>query len=147
MDMMAALPAVVERWEHFPHGADIGVRGIGADPAAAFEQVAHAVTALLTDRPVQNRERVHIACAAPNLDLLLIDWLQALIFEMATRDLVFGRFAVSIRDGRLEADAWGEPIQGSAHEPAVEIKAATHTQLQVGRRSDGLWCAQCVVDV
>ena len=28
------------RWEHFPHGADVGIRGIGASPAAAFEQGA-----------------------------------------------------------------------------------------------------------
>ena len=28
------------RWEHFEHGADIGVRGIGPTPASAFEQAA-----------------------------------------------------------------------------------------------------------
>jgi SHS2 domain-containing protein len=27
-------------WEHFPHGADVGVRGFGATAAAAFEQAA-----------------------------------------------------------------------------------------------------------
>jgi SHS2 domain-containing protein len=29
--------AMIERWEHFDHGADIGVRGFGPTPAAAFE--------------------------------------------------------------------------------------------------------------
>jgi len=28
------------RWEHFEHGADIGVRGFGPTLAAAFEQAA-----------------------------------------------------------------------------------------------------------
>jgi len=36
------------RWEHFPHEADIGVRGFGATPAEAFEQAALALTAAVT---------------------------------------------------------------------------------------------------
>lgn len=145
--MAYAIPAITARWEHFPHGADIGIRGIGTDPGQAFEQAAYALTALVTDRPVHDRQHVHIDCAAPQLDLLLIDWLQALIFEMATRRMIFGRCAVQIHDGELEAEAWGEPIEGSDHEPAVEVKAATHTSLDVGRGENGLWHAQCVVDV
>ena len=38
-----------KRWEHFPHDADIGVRGIGASKEEAFEQAALALTAVLTD--------------------------------------------------------------------------------------------------
>ena len=35
-----------KRWEHFEHDADIGVRGIGASKADAFEQAALALTAV-----------------------------------------------------------------------------------------------------
>ncbi|MGE0683020.1 MAG: hypothetical protein AB7P69_19220 [Candidatus Binatia bacterium] len=31
-------PIIDKRWDHFPHGADIGVRGIGASREGAFEQ-------------------------------------------------------------------------------------------------------------
>ena len=37
------------RWEHFPHDADIGVRGFGPTVVAAFEQAALALTAVITD--------------------------------------------------------------------------------------------------
>ena len=37
------------RWEHFPHGADIGVRGIAPTKAGAFEQAALAMTAIVAD--------------------------------------------------------------------------------------------------
>ena len=37
------------RWEHFEHGADVGVRGIGPTPASAFEQAALALTAVITE--------------------------------------------------------------------------------------------------
>jgi tRNA nucleotidyltransferase (CCA-adding enzyme) len=135
-------------WEHFPHGADIGVRGIGATPEEAFEQAALALTAVVTDPAgIDGHEPVQVACGAPDAELLFADWLNALIYEMATRKLLFGRFSVRLHDHRLEATAWGEPLDRARHRPAVEVKGATYTALSVARRDDGAWVAQCVVDV
>jgi len=39
------------RWEHFRHGADIGVRGIGVTQSEAFEQIALALTTVIVTRP------------------------------------------------------------------------------------------------
>lgn len=134
--------------ELFPHGADVGVRGIGQTKAQAFEQAALALTAVVTDvAGVLPRDAVDIECAAPSDGILLVDWLNRLIYEMAVRHMVFGRFAVAIDDGRLRARAWGEPVDRLRHAPAVEPKGATFTALEVARRADGAWLAQCVVDV
>jgi SHS2 domain-containing protein len=135
-------------WEHFPHGADIGVRGIGATRGEAFEQAALALTAVIVDpAQVEADAVVDIRCEAPDDELLLADWLNALIFEMAARNMLFGRFAVTVRDHRLEAKAWGEPVDRARHRPAVEVKGATYTALSVRQRDDRSWLAQCVVDV
>jgi len=135
-------------WEHFPHQADMGVRGVGPTLAAAFEQAARAMTAVVTDlERVVPSEAVEISCAAPDDELLLVDWLNALILEMAARRMLFSRFTVNLDDGRLQATAWGEPVDVARHQPAVEIKGATYTELKVGRTESGLWVAQCVVDV
>jgi tRNA nucleotidyltransferase (CCA-adding enzyme) len=135
-------------WEHFPHGADIGVRGIGATRGEAFEQAALALTAVIADPAgLGAKAVVEIRCEAPDDELLLADWLNALIYEMATRNMLFGRFAVSLRDHTLEAKAWGEPLDRSRHRPAVEVKGATYTALSVTQRDDNAWVAQCVVDV
>jgi tRNA nucleotidyltransferase (CCA-adding enzyme) len=135
-------------WELFPHRADTGVRGIGPDTNTAFEQAAVALTAVVTDpRAVAPRVAVEITCEAPDLELLLVDWLNALVYEMATRGMVFGRFAVRIEGLRLRGRAWGEPVDVTRHEPAAEVKGATLTALEVFRRTDGPWVAQCVVDV
>ena len=40
MSQSAALPESKARWEHFPHDADVGVRGWGTTAAEAFEQAA-----------------------------------------------------------------------------------------------------------
>ncbi len=135
-------------WDHFAHGADIGVEGRGPTPAAAFEEAALALTAVITDpAEVRAREAAAVACEAPDLELLLADWLNALIYEMATRRMLFGRFAVAIEDGRLQGTAWGEPVDIVRHRPAVEVKGATYTQLLVMQDDDGTWTARCVVDV
>ena len=134
-------------WEHFPHQADMGVRGFGTTLAEAFEQAAIAMTAVVTGEPIAAGEAVSIRCDAPDDELLLVDWLNALILEMASRNVLFGRFEVIVDDHRLTATAWGEAVDPARHRPAVEIKGATYTELKVGRDESGLWMAQCVVDV
>jgi tRNA nucleotidyltransferase (CCA-adding enzyme) len=136
------------RWEHYEHGADIGVRGFGATKASAFEQAALALTAVLVDPgAVEAHERVSLACEAPDDELLFAEWLNALVYEMATRKMLFARFRVRIDGTRLTAEIWGEQTDVARHHPAVEVKGATYTTLHVGQDKDATWIAQTVVDV
>ena len=135
-------------WEHFHHVADIGVRGVGQSLAEAFEQAALAMTAVIVDpESVRERQQVDISVTAPDDEILLTEWLNALIYEMATRKLLFSRFQVQIAQQRLHGKAWGETIDVARHQPAVEIKGATFTELRVWQGEDGRWQAQCVIDV
>jgi SHS2 domain-containing protein len=137
-----------QRWEHFPHDADIGIRGYGRSAAEAFEQAALAMMAAVTDPGrVAATELVEVDREAPDPELLLVDWLNALIYEMATRKMCFGRFEVRIDANRLHGRAWGEPLDVVKHDPAVEVKGATYTALRVDRQTGGEWLAQCVIDV
>lgn len=142
------MPEPTSGWHHFPHQADVGLSGFGPTMEDAFEQTALAMTAVMTEpdsvRPVTE---VTVQCTAPDPELLLIEWLNALIYEMATRHMLFGRFDVHIDGERLGATAWGEQISRERHEPAVEIKGATYTALSVRHGDDGLWTTTCVVDV
>lgn len=135
-------------WEHFDHGADVGIRGVGRTREGAFEQAALALANVVTDTAaVGARERVEVSVEAPDDELLLIDWLNALVFEMATRGILFGHFRATIAGTRLAGEAWGETYDPSRHDIAVEIKGPTHTALEVKQTADGHWRAQCVVDV
>jgi SHS2 domain-containing protein len=134
-------------WEHYSHEADIGVRGIGGSEAQAFEQAGLALTAVVADLDrVEPREQIVIACEAPDDELLFVDWLNSLIYEMSTRKMLFSRFSVRLQANRLSAEAWGEPVDPDRHQPAVEIKGATYTSLRVAR-CGAEWLAQTVVDV
>ena len=139
---------VTSRWEHFPHQADVGVRGLGATLEQAFEQAALALTAVITDpAEVAAKEMLQLSCIAPDAELLLVDWLNMLIYEMATRNMLFSRFEVHLEGNRLTAQVWGEALEAARHRPAVEVKGATYTALKVAQQPDGGWLAQCVVDV
>ena len=136
------------RWEHYAHGADIGVRGIGSTVEEAFEQAAMALAGVITDPSrVEPKVEVIIRCQAPDREILLVDWLNALVYEMAVRRVILSRFHVSIEGNQLDGRAWGEEADVARHEPAVEIKGATYTDLFVGQTSGGAWVAQCIVDV
>jgi tRNA nucleotidyltransferase (CCA-adding enzyme) len=142
------LAADAGQWEDYAHDADVGIRGYGLSPAAAFEQAALAMTAVAVDpAAIAPREMIEIECAAPDDELLLVDWLNALIYEMAQRRMCFGRFQVTLDDHRLHGCAWGEAVDVARHELGVEVKGATYTDLRVAREPSGLWVAQCVVDV
>jgi tRNA nucleotidyltransferase (CCA-adding enzyme) len=106
-----------------------------------------ALTAVVTDpSKVEPLQPVPVFCQAQSDELLLVEWLNALVYEMAVRTMLFGDFAVEIDGGELRATAYGEPVDVDRHEPAVEIKGATLTALQVVESPDG-WRVQCVVDV
>ncbi len=134
-------------WEHFHHQADIGVRGVGRTLDEAFAEAAVALMAVIcSPQKVEPTEAVRIHCQGDDVELLFVDWLNELVYEMATRRMLFSRFEVTVAADKLDGRAWGETADPERHETAVEVKGATYTQLKVARRDDK-WIAQCVVDV
>ena len=135
-------------WEHFPHGSDIGVRGFGASLEQALEQAASALTAVVADlSTVRPAETVQVRCDAPDVELLLVSWLNAVIYEMAVRGMLFSRFQVTLSGCSLTGTLAGELVDPDRHHLAVEAKGATVTDLKVRHDQAGRWIAQCVIDV
>jgi SHS2 domain-containing protein len=157
-------------WEHYSHPADIGIRGFGPSKEEAFAQAALALTAIVADlETVEPKEEVKISCQDQDDEFLFVSWLNALIYEMATQRMLFSRFQIRIDKPAvkpqakylapqfiagsprftqdLSASAFGEKINVKKHTPAVEVKAATYTDLKVGQSKNGDWVVQCVVDV
>jgi SHS2 domain-containing protein len=135
------------RWEYFPHAADVGVRGFGKTAAEAFEQAAQALIGIITHAAIEPKLRVEVSCTAPDLEILFVEWLNTIIYEMAVRKMLFSRFAVTIDGTRLTGTLWGEPVDIARHAPACEPKGATFTALRVAADRDGTWSAACIVDV
>ena len=135
-------------WEHFSHKADMGIRGVGRKKADAFEQAALAMTAVITEpEKIEPKYKIQVSCKADDDEILFVDWLNKIIYEMDSRKMLFSRFEVKIDNGNLTATAWGEEIDSQKHRPAVEVKAATYSELRVYKDKNENWIAQCIVDV
>lgn len=135
------------KYETFEHEADIGIRGFGNSLEEAFENAAVALYSVMVDidkiAPTKNKV---IAVSAPDRELLLVEWLNALLALSDIERLVFSKFEVKIKDTSLTGIAWGEPLDRVRHETHVEVKGATYHMLSV-KEEDGRYWAQCVVDV
>jgi SHS2 domain-containing protein len=134
-------------YETFEHGADIGIRGSGQTIAEAFENTAVALFSVMVNvHAVEQKEKRTIAVSAPDRELLLVEWLNALLSLSDVEHMVFSKFKVKLDGASLTGTAWGEKLDQERHEPNVEIKGATYYLLKVAE-ADGRFIAQCVVDV
>jgi len=135
------------QFETFEHEADIGIRGFGATMKEAFENAAVALYSVMVNiEAVNPREKRTLTVSAPDRDLLLVEWLNALLSISDIERLVFSKFEVNLEGTTLSGSAWGETLDRDRHEPHVEVKGATYHLLSV-KEEDGKYTAQCVVDV
>jgi protein archease len=134
-------------YETFEHEADIGIRGFGNSLEQAFENAAVALYSVMVNvGKIAPAEKKVIAVSATDRELLLVEWLNALLALSDIEHLVFSKFEVMIKDTSLTGIAWGEPLDRVRHEAHVEVKGATYHMLSV-QEKEGRYRAQCVVDV
>jgi SHS2 domain-containing protein len=134
-------------YETFDHEADIGIRGFGATIEEAFENAAVALYSVMVNvHRVRPKERRILEVSAPDSELLLVEWLNALLSQSDIERMVFSKFEVKINGTSLIGTAWGEMLDRGRHQAHVEVKGATYHMLSVQERDNG-YVAQCVVDV
>lgn len=135
------------QFETFEHEADIGIRGFGNSVKEAFENAAVALYSVMVNIDAVNpREKRTLTVSAPDRELLLVEWLNALLAISDIEHMIFSKFDVKMSGTTLTGVAWGETLDRDRHEPHVEVKGATYYLLSV-REQDGKYTAQCVVDV
>jgi SHS2 domain-containing protein len=135
-------------FETFDHTADLGLRVRTADLNALFEEAAIALFSTIVDdlAAVAETQAIVIELPKDDLEYLLFDWLNALLYRFEAEHLVFSRFEVRIDDTGLKGTASGEPLDRGRHQLAHEVKAITYHGLRVERTDDG-YLAEVIVDI
>jgi SHS2 domain-containing protein len=134
-------------WEHYSHTADMGIRGFGDTMGEAFAAAAVAMVATsVPPEKIQPQQKIEVTCSGQDRELLFVAWLNSILYEMATRKMLFSKFEVKIEAGRLKGFAWGEKLDLKRHKPVVEIKGVSYSDLKV-TEENGKWLAQCIVDI
>ena len=132
--------------------ADIAFEAIARDLPELFRDAADAMTNVMIDNiaAIQPREVRQIELSNEQLDMLLFDLLQELIFLKDAE-----RLLLRIRNVRVvekdesyfvKATAEGEPLDAERHHQRADVKAVTLHDFSVARTEDG-WKARVLLDI
>ena len=134
-------------FEIINHTADVGIIAYGASPSETFANAARALFSLITE--LDNVEEVlhrDIELVAPDLESLLVAWLNEFIYLFDTENVLFKRFEISkLNNTQLKARSYGEKVDKSKHKLKTGVKAATYHMLRIDK-GDGCK-AQVLFDI
>ena len=135
-------------FETFDHTADIGLRVEAASLEELFVDAARGLMSLLVENVDDVRPTVEesISLVGSEVDYLLFDWLNELLFHFESRGLLYREFVVRIDDAGLTATMRGEPCDRSRHRMAHEVKAITYHGLSVDQTDSG-WRTELILDI
>jgi SHS2 domain-containing protein len=137
---------------HFlDHTGDIAVAVSGGTLGELFGDAAAAFTDSITAlERVEPKRPEEVDVDAPDLDLLLVDFLSELLYRFDTRGWLTRDAEVDVheKDGgwSLQGTLRGERLEPTRHDVKILIKAVTYHGLHV-RQADGLWTANVVFDI
>ena len=134
------------------HTADVGVELTAPSVSGLFAEAAAAFTDTLTDLDAIREHRSQdIVVSAPELDILLLDWLQELLFAFEAQNLLVHRADVRLMGEpgafELNGTVYGETLDPSRHGIKVLIKAITYHHLAVEERRPDEWWARVIFDI
>ncbi len=127
----------MQKYELIDHTADVGVKANGNSLSECFENAAHAMFDIITDKSkIESVGQYNIELEADDSEQLLVDWLSELLYLNSAKNLVFGFFKVNLKNHnkKLTATVFGEKFDFSKHKAGAEIKAVTYHILEVRKK-------------
>ncbi len=146
-------------YEIFDHTADIGIRMYGNSIPELFEQAAIGISAVIFHESIPKIElkgKYRIQLQAGDLEQLLVDWLNELLFIFVTEHIVCSEFQIAIETPNthkkinttvysLDAYMSGQIISDDMLMSTCEIKAVTYHMLYIKKTTQ--WEAQVLFDI
>jgi SHS2 domain-containing protein len=125
--------------DEIEHTADWAIRVRAADARGLFAAAAHGMFALLVDPgEIAPTHTIEVQLEAPDLETLLVDWLNELLFEAERSGRVFPHVTIDtleIASPRLRARARGDRPPAAL---TKSIKAATFAGLRIAPVAGGV---------
>jgi SHS2 domain-containing protein len=127
-------------FELIEHTADIGIKASGNSLPEAFSYVASGLFSIITDlSKVREVETRVVDVAAPDIETLLFNWINELIYIFDVYHMLFCRFEVTgLSDNSLKAVCYGEKYDSTVHNLHIGVKSATFHMLEVDRSSNSV---------
>ena len=138
----------VKTFEVINHTADIGIVVYGADIKQLFANAAFGLFSLMADLDnLKEDTKRQIELSAEDVEVLLVEWLNELIYISEVEHITFKRFEINeLSNNQLRATCFGEEIKPGQHRLKREIKAATYHMLRLNKE-DGNYKVQIIFDI
>jgi SHS2 domain-containing protein len=123
----------MKRFQFIEHTADIGLIAYGGTLAEAFANAAYGMFSIITEPgTVKEIESRQLELHEDDLEALLFQWLNSLIYFFDVEMLLFKRFDISeLGEKQLRAICYGEKYDPSRHQLKIGVKSATYHMLKV----------------
>ena len=132
--------------------ADIAFQAWGTDLEETFISAAEATMNVMVEelRAIEPRERRELRLENDELDMLLFDLLQELIYYKDSEKLMLrvkqARIQGEVKPYALEAIAVGEKLDSLRHHPRVDVKAVTMHHFRLEKTEQG-WKTLVILDI
>jgi SHS2 domain-containing protein len=123
----------MRRFELIEHTADMGLVAYGHDLAEAFANAAYGLFSIMADLGrVQERESRQVELKEEDMEALLFEWLNYLLYVFDVEGLLLKRFDMErFNDHSLKATCHGEKYDPSRHQLKTGVKSATYHMMKV----------------
>ncbi|MBN1176134.1 MAG: archease [Dehalococcoidales bacterium] len=125
-------------FELIEHTSDIGIEAYGVTLTEAFVNAARGMFSIIVELDgVRETESRRVELSADDVEGLLFEWLNSLLYYFDVENLLFSGFDVlEFKDTRLVAECRGEKYDSSRHRLKTGVKSATYHLLEVDRRKN-----------
>ena len=136
----------MKKFRLIEHTADVGLVAYGETLAEAFANAAYGMFSIIAELDgVQETESRRVEIMEDDLEGLLFEWLNSLIYFFDVEMLLFKRFDIMDLDGCcLKAVCHGEKYDPYRHHLKTGVKSATYHMLKVDREKNQV---QVIFDV
>lgn len=134
-------------FKEIEHTADWAIRVRGRSLSDLFAGAARGMFSLLTDlSSIQKTRELDLDLHAIDVETLLVDWLNELLYQAEEKRIVFTEFTIRELANHGVPHMRATAAGGPARDLHKTIKAATFSSLAIQRDESGYW-AEIVFDV
>lgn len=140
------------RWPKYktiPTTADIGIMAWGRDLPELFAHAACAVLSIIAyTSNIRRKTALEFEAKGSDLEELLVNWLNEIIFLHEARELVFADVKVlEFTEFSIKGCLLGEAIDLERHRLKNMIKGITYHKLSIKQLAEREWEVKAILDI
>lgn len=135
-----------EKFKFLEHTADVKFQAWGGSLNECFENSALAMFQAMYEGKVKSKMKKKIKVKGRDLESLLYNFLEELLFLLDTENLFLSKIKIKIDEKKLELGGIVEGDLASNYKISLDVKAVTYNSMFVKKEKDK-FISQVVLDV